>query len=137
MDTVTLIRRYITKNFDVSVDDTITIKNQYTTGIHTLSSFITDTTEIFDYDCTDVCSKWYDARLRQKIKSIYRYLDKYRVRLGSINWEVLDINDNKLEIREMVKHFDGVYGEKFIRKVQNDWYLEKINKNTLEKLGLS
>jgi hypothetical protein len=137
MDIVTLIRRYITNNFDVSVEDVIKIKSTHTNEVVTLSTFIADTSEIFDYNSNEVCVEWYDARLRQKIKSICRYLDKYRVFLGSVTWEVKDKDNNEFQIRDMVKSFDGVYDEKFIRKIQNDWYMDKIVKITKEMLKTS
>ena len=134
MDNITLVRRYITKNFNVYVDDRFRIKDLHTGGTIKLGSLSDETEQIFGCDCTKIIDEWYAARMRQETKDIHEYLDKYRVDLGNINWIVLDNNNNEFSIRQMVKDFEGIYDEKFIRDIQNDWYIKKIYKNTEDRL---
>lgn len=134
MDDLTLIRRYITKNFDLYIDNTVKIRYIHSGETIKLNNLIGEVSEIFDCDCIDICTDWYNSRLRQETEDLYKYLDKYRVDLGNINWVVLDNDDNEFQIRDMVKEFEGKYDEKFVRTLQNDWYVEKIYKNTEERL---
>ncbi len=134
MDDLTLIRRYVSKNFDIFIDTKFRIRDKFSGTTLKLDTLINEAEQIFDCECVNVCTDWYNARMRQETKDIYEYLDRYRVDLGDVNWVTLDRNNNEFSIRSMVKVFEGKYEEKFIRALYNDWYIQKIYKNTEDRL---
>jgi len=133
MNNLTLIRRYISQNYELYVDNSVKILDKFTGGNIRINHLVDETNQIFDFDCTKICNKWYDTCFNRETKDIQNYLSNYRVRLGSRNWETLDKDNNFFEIREMVKHFSDKYHEKFIRETHNNWYLKKIQKE-VEKI---
>lgn len=135
--TLTLVRRYITKNFDVYTNMCFGIQEKHTGDILSLNIFISEINDIFNINCKNICTEWYNSRLNQILANINKYLSKYRVVLTRTDWKVLDNNDNELNIDHMVNEFKDSYDEKFIRNLYNDWKLEKITKKTEEILKIS
>ena len=137
MDNKTLIRRYITQNYKLVLGDVVRIKDKYSGVMLKQADFIDEMDEIFGWTTTDICNDWYDASLRQLTKDIHEYLDRYRVFIGSVKWEIRDNDDKEFEIRDMVKQFTPNYEEKFIRAMYNEWKINKIYKKTEELMKLS
>lgn len=133
MDDKSIIRRFITKNYELEFTDTVVIKDKYGQGeICGVYTLINETSEVFDVDTKEVCNDWFNKKVKEMTNELQEYLASYRVKLGITNWEVLDINDKPFKINHMVELFSNKYSEKFIRAIYNDWRINKINIKTEE-----
>lgn len=137
MDNKTIIRKYITQHYQLVLGTVVRIEDKYTGQRMKQGDFIDELDDIFGYTTTDICNEWYDSCLRRLTKDLHEYLDKYRVLIGSVKWEIRDNDDNEFDIRDMVSKFEGNYEEKFIRALYNDWKINKIFKKTEELMKLS
>ncbi len=137
MNNQTIVRRYVTSNYEIDFMDTVVIRdksNSATFGVHNL---ITETSDIFNLDTTEVCQDWFKKRLNDTLGDVYRVLNMYRIRLGARNWEFLDSEGNPMNVKHIITQFDGKYSEKFIRTICNDWQINKIQEKSEELIRIN
>lgn len=128
MDDKAIIRRFITKNYDIEFTNTVVIKDKYGRGeLSGVFTLISETSDVFNTNTTDICNDWFNKKVKQMTNELQVYLSHYRVRLGLTNWEVIDEGGNLFQITDMVKKFEDKYSEKFIRAIYNDWKINLIN----------
>ena len=137
MDNIILVRKYITQHYDVLIGNKVSIIEKFNGTTISLSRFIFEVEQIFGGDCDAIINGWYFDRVKQKTSDIQEYLTQYRIVLGSVNWLILDSNDNEFQISDMLNHFKGIYSDMFIRSTHDEWYIRKLDKYITEKLRFS
>jgi hypothetical protein len=89
-----------------------------------------DVQEVLGYESWEAhraCLTWYQNKVKNLNQHFYDFIEPYKVEMNMIDWDVVDVNGNKLDMYMMFRELEKYYVvPDIITMMYEDWKTKKI-----------